>query len=47
MIALVDFLSDDDLVNLAKDKGLLDATRQAARSELSKRKDIKFKGDDL
>jgi hypothetical protein len=47
MLALVNFLTDQDLVNLIDNKELLDATRQAAQSELSKRNENKIKANDL
>lgn len=47
MIALVDFLTNDDLAELINNKELLDATRAAAKAELSKRVEIKFSTDDV
>jgi len=37
-LALIDFLTDEDLEKLSSDEGLLEATREAARKELSLRK---------
>jgi len=47
MIALVDFLSNDDLAELINNKELLDGTRNAAKAELSKRVEIKFSNNDV
>jgi len=37
-LALIDFLTDEDLEKLSLDEGLLDATREAAKQELFLRK---------
>jgi hypothetical protein len=47
MIALVEFLSDQDLVDLKDNEGLLDATRRAAREEIQRRKELKTQGNDV
>jgi|14_taG_2_1085336.scaffolds.fasta_scaffold00101_5 hypothetical protein len=47
MIALINYLSDQDLVDLRDNDTLLDATRKAAREELIKRQSKKTETDDI
>lgn len=47
MIALINYLSDQDLVDLQDNDTLLDATRKAAREELIKRQSKKTETDDI
>jgi hypothetical protein len=47
MIALVEFLSDQDLVDLRDNDTLLDATRKAATEELIKRQSKKTQNNDV
>jgi hypothetical protein len=47
MIALVEFLSDKDLVDLRDNDTLLDATRKAAREELIRRQSLSTEKDDV
>lgn len=47
MIALVEFLTDQDLVDLKDNEGLLDATRKAAREEIHRRKQLKTQNNDV
>ena len=43
-LALIDYLTDEDLEKLSSDKNLLDGTRKAASDELEQRK---LKNDDV
>lgn len=47
MIALVEFLSDQDLVDLKDNEGLLDATRKAAMEEIQRRQQLKTQSNDV
>jgi hypothetical protein len=47
MIALVDYLTDEDLIKLRDDHSLLDATRKAAAEELVKRLTLKEETNDV
>jgi hypothetical protein len=47
MIALVEFLSNQDLIELKDNLSLLDATREAASKELIKRQSLKTEENDL
>ena len=47
MIALVEFLSDEDLIELQNNKSLLDATRKAATEEIVKRVSLKTEKNDV
>ena len=47
MIALVEFLSDDDLKELSTNNSYLEATRKAAKEELQKRRNLKLEKNDI
>ena len=47
MIALVEFLSDQDLIDLSQNTELLDATRKAAREEIHRRLQLKTESNDV
>ena len=47
MIALVEFLTDQDLMDLRDNPELLDATRKAATDEIHRRLTLKKQTDDV
>jgi hypothetical protein len=47
MIALVEFLSDQDLIDLSDNKELLEATRKAAKEEIHRRLQLKTENNDV
>ena len=47
MIALVEFLTDDDLKELSENNSYLEATRKAAKEELEIRNKLKLQKNDI
>lgn len=47
MIALVEFLSDDDLKELSTNNSYLEGTKKAAKEELEKRNKLKLEKNDI
>jgi hypothetical protein len=47
MIALVEFLTDQDLIDITINTELLDATRKAAQDEINRRKHYKTITNDV
>ena len=47
MIALAQFLSDEDLIDLKNNKSLLEATQKAAAEELARRETLKTESNDV
>ena len=47
MIALAQFLTDEDLIKMRDDNSLLEATQKAAAEELFRRQSLKTESNDV